>query len=64
MRGTMWLMALGCGILLSSSGCCGFLRNGGCGADAAAKAAARVMATAARLADRFVAPCRERDLRR
>ena len=31
MRGTMWLMALGCGILLSSSGCCGFLRDGGCG---------------------------------
>jgi hypothetical protein len=27
----MWLMALGCGILLSSSGCCGFLRNGSCG---------------------------------
>jgi len=31
MRGTMWLMALGCGILLSSSGCCGFLGNGGYG---------------------------------
>ena len=31
MRGTMWLAALGCGILLSSSGCCGFLQNGGCG---------------------------------
>ena len=31
MRGSMWLMALGCGILLSSSGCCGFLRDGGCG---------------------------------
>lgn len=31
MRGTMWLMALGCGILLSSSGCCGFLRQGDCG---------------------------------
>ncbi|MGA2256439.1 MAG: hypothetical protein ABSG53_17460 [Thermoguttaceae bacterium] len=31
MRGTMWLIALGCGILLSSSGCCGFLQNGGCG---------------------------------
>ena len=31
MRGTMWLMALGCGLLLSSSGCCGFLQNGGCG---------------------------------
>ncbi len=30
MRGTMWLMALSCGILLSS-GCCGFLRNGSCG---------------------------------
>ncbi len=30
MRGTMWLAALGCGILLSS-GCCGFLQNGGCG---------------------------------
>ena len=35
MRGMMWLAALGCGILLSSSGCCGFLGNGcggrGCG---------------------------------
>src|SRR5208283_1513673 len=31
MRGSMWLMALGCGLLLSSSGCCGFLQNGGCG---------------------------------
>lgn len=31
MRGTMWLTALGCGILLSSSGCSGFLRDGGCG---------------------------------
>jgi len=31
MRGTMWLTALGCGILLSSSGCCGFLREGVCG---------------------------------
>jgi len=30
MRGTMWLMTLGCGILLSS-GCCGFLANGSCG---------------------------------
>jgi hypothetical protein len=31
MRGAMWLTALGCAILLSSSGCCGFLRDGGCG---------------------------------
>ncbi len=31
MRGTMWLMALGGGLLLSSSGCCGFLRDGRCG---------------------------------
>jgi len=31
MRGTMWLIALGCGILLSSSGCCGFLGSGRCG---------------------------------
>jgi len=31
MRGTMWLTALGFAILLSSSGCCGFLQNGGCG---------------------------------
>jgi hypothetical protein len=31
MRGTMWLIALGCGILLSSSGCCGFLGHGCCG---------------------------------
>ena len=41
MRGTMWLMALGCGIILSSSGCCGFLREGGCGSDAAEADAAR-----------------------
>ncbi|MGO9109094.1 MAG: hypothetical protein ACLP9L_07675 [Thermoguttaceae bacterium] len=33
MRGTIWLTALGCGILLSSSGCCGFLRDGGCGCE-------------------------------
>lgn len=31
MRGTMWLIALGCGILLSSSGCCGFMGHGCCG---------------------------------
>ncbi len=31
MRGTTWLIALGCAILLSLSGCCGFLHNGGCG---------------------------------
>jgi hypothetical protein len=31
MRGMMWLMALGGGIMLSSSGCCGFLRDGSCG---------------------------------
>ena len=31
MRGMMWLMALGGGILLSSSGCCGFLGRGCCG---------------------------------
>jgi hypothetical protein len=31
MRGTMWLVSLGCAILVSSSGCCGFLRDGGCG---------------------------------
>ncbi len=31
MRGTMWLMALGCGILLSTSGCCGFPGEGNCG---------------------------------
>ena len=30
MRGTLWLIALGCGILMSS-GCCGFLGRGGCG---------------------------------
>jgi hypothetical protein len=31
MRGMKWLVVLGFGILLSSSGCCGFLQNGGCG---------------------------------
>jgi hypothetical protein len=29
MRGSMWLLALGCGLMLSSSGCCGGM--GGCG---------------------------------
>jgi hypothetical protein len=29
MRGSLWLLALGCGLMLSASGCCGYM--GGCG---------------------------------
>ena len=31
MRGSNWLLALGCGLLLSASGCCGYQCGGGCG---------------------------------
>jgi hypothetical protein len=31
MRGSMWLLALGCGLMLSASGCCGYSQYSGCG---------------------------------
>ena len=31
MRGSMWLLTLGCGLMLSASGCCGGYMHGGCG---------------------------------
>ena len=30
MRGTRWLLALGCGLMLSASGCCGYMNGCGC----------------------------------
>jgi hypothetical protein len=33
MRGSMWLLALACGLMLSASGCCGYSQYGGCGGD-------------------------------
>ncbi len=33
MRGSRWLLALGCGLMLSASGCCGYQCGGGCGCD-------------------------------
>lgn len=41
MRGTMWLLALSCGIVFSSSGCCGFLGRGGCGGGCGCESCAR-----------------------
>ena len=31
MRGSAWLLALGCGLMLSASGCCGNMNGCGCG---------------------------------
>lgn len=33
MRGTMWLLTLACGLMLSTSGCCGYNCGRGCGCD-------------------------------
>ena len=60
MRGTMWLMALGCGILFRRPGAADSCETAVADEDAAAKAAAVVTATAARLAGRFARPYRER----
>ena len=60
MRGMMWLTALGCGILLSSSGCCGFLGSGCCGRGCGYECCSRCEGDYGPTCGPVRRPCRER----